>query len=220
MMLTLSVQAPEELNPELKKLDGTQLTWLPKTSEIVWSKLQLIAPVLLPAPASNGQFLVAGLFPLTPGTAPVPKALWEQFQDKTDLVYYDWELTGPRLRHLVTITQVLPILQMLGIGPRTPLAPGASPSKPGAIPPLASAVTSRLAVENQWLLGLTPLFANTVTEVSKTGPNELTVVRQSPFVFSSLELLLLSHWLSDTPAGPLDWGLLPQAKMTMGMPSH
>jgi hypothetical protein len=27
-------------------------------------------------------------------------------------------------------------------------------------------------------------------------------------------LLLLSHWLSDTPAGPLDMQLLPQAKMS------
>jgi hypothetical protein len=68
---------------------------------------------------------------------------------------------------------------------------------------------------------LTPFLANTVTEVTRTSPNELTIVRNSSFVLSSLELVLLSHWLADAPAGPLDWSLLPQAKMSMsGMPAR
>jgi hypothetical protein len=207
MMLSLSAQAIDLLNPKLQKLDGTELNWMPKTSQLVWQKLQLIDPVLLAAPASDGQFLVAGLFPLTPGQHPAPKALWEQFQDRTDLVYYDWELTGPRLRHLLTVTQIVPILQMLGVGPRS-------------TPRISKDLASRLNIQEHWLLGLGPFLPNTVTEVTKTGPNEVTVIRNSPFVFSSLELILLSHWLSDTPAGPLDWNLLPQAKMSMGPPKH
>ncbi len=222
-LATLSAQAIGALNPKLKALNGTELTWQPKASRLVWSKLQLIAPIVLPAPASNGQFLVAGLFPLTPGKAPAPKALWAQFQDRTDLVYYDWELTGPRVWHLLTVTEVLPILQVLGVGPREPLVAGASPAKPGTNTLAAPGVQSRLNAQKQWLLGLAPFLGNTVTEVTKTGPNELTVLRNSPFVFSSLELVLLSHWLSDTPAGPLDLSLLPQAKMSRSgppSPSH
>jgi hypothetical protein len=222
-LMTLSAQAIDELNPKLQELDGTELTWSPKLSQLVWSKLQLIAPIVLPAPEQDGPFLVAGLFPLTPGKAPAPKDLWAQFQDRTDLVYYDWELTGPRVRHLLTVTQVLPILQMLGIGPREPLVAGASPATPGANTLAAPGVLSRLNAQEQWLAGLAPFLGNTVTVVTKTGPNELTVIRNSPFVFSSLELVLLSHWLSDTPAGPLDWNLLPQAKMSWSgspPPSH
>jgi hypothetical protein len=220
-MMTLSAQAIDALNPKLQKLDGTELTWLPKTSQLVWSKLQLIAPIVLPAPKQDGQFLLAGLFPLTPGKAPAPKALWKQLEGQTNLVYYDWELTGPRVRHLLTVTQVLPILQMLGVGPGEPLVAGASSAKPGADALAAPGVQSRLNVQEQWLLGLAPFLGNTVTEVTKTGPNELTVLRNSPFVFSSLELVLLSHWLNDTPAGPLDWSLLPRAKMSgPGMPSR
>jgi hypothetical protein len=220
-MMTLSAPAMDALNPKLKMLDGTELIWYPKKRQLTWSKLQLITPSLLPVPAKEGQFLYAGLFPLTPGTGPVPQSLWEQFKGRTDLVYYDWELTGPRVRHLLTVTQVLPILQMIGVGPREPLAAGASPAKPGANTLAAPGVQFRLDVQEQWLAGLAPFLGNTVTEVTKTGPNKLTVLRNSPFVFSSLELVLLSHWLSDTPAGPLDWSLLPQAKMSSsGLPSH
>jgi len=220
-LMTLSAQAIDELNPKLQRLDGTELTWSPKTPQLTWSKVQLTAPFLRPAPEADGLFLVGGLFPLTPGGNPAPKDLWAQFQDRTDLVYYDWELTGLRVRHLLTVTQVLPILQMLGVGPRAPLVAGASAAKPGANTLAAPGVQYSLNVQEQWLIGLGPLLGNTVTEVTKTGPNELTVIRHSPFVFSSLELILLSHWLSDTPAGPLDWSLLPQAKMSMsGLPPH
>ena len=197
-MAKLSGQAIADLNPKLQQFDGTKLAWLPKRSQIAWMKLPLINPIVFPAPASNGQFLVAGLFASTRGTGPAPKALWNQLDGRNDLVYYDWELTGPRVRHLLTVTEVIPILPMLGIGPSR----------------AASFVDPRLDAVRQWLLGLTPLLANTATEVTKTGPNELKIFRSSPFVFSSLELVLLSHWLTDTSAGPLDWSLLPQAKMS------
>ena len=219
-LLKLSSQAIAELNPKLLEFDGTKLTWLPKASQLTWSRRQIVYPLVFAAPASNGQFLVASLFGLTPGKAPAPKALWAQLEDRTNLVYYDWEVTGPRVLHLLTVTEVLPILQMLDIGPGGPSVAGASPAKPGANALADPVVQSRLDVQKQWLIGLVPLLAKTVTEVTKTGPGELTVVRDSPFVFSSLELVLLSHWLSDTPAGPLDMSLLPQAKMSMGMPTH
>jgi hypothetical protein len=214
---TLSTQAVPELNPKLEKLDGTQLIWNPKLSRLIWSKLQLMTPVVQAVPASNGQFLVAGMFALTPGKKSAPNALWAQFQNRTNLVYYDWELTGPRIRHLITVTEILPILQVLGIGPDgASVADGSgvnTPDDPGT--------QARLILQKNWLLGLAPLLGNTITEVTKTGPNELTILRSSPFILNSLELVLLSHCLSDTSAGALDMSLLPQAKMSgPGMPSQ
>jgi hypothetical protein len=220
-MKTLSAQAIDELNPKLEKLDGTELTWKPKMSRLIWSKLELIAPSVAPAPASNGQFLVAALFPLTSGKGPAPQALWDQVKGRTDLVYYDWELTGPRLKHLLSVTQVVPVLQMLDVGPREPFQTITVPAKPGDKAPAHPVVDPRLSLEELWLANLAPFLGNTVTEVTRTNPNELTVVRNSPFIFSSLELVLLSHWLSDTPAGPLDSSLLPRAKMSgSGVPTH
>jgi hypothetical protein len=212
IMNTLSGQGLDELNPKLQALNGTDLTWDPLHTQILWSKLQLTAPFLKPMAESNGQFLVAGLFPLVQGKGPAPQALWEQFKDRTDLVYYNWELTGPRVRHLLTVSQVLPILQMLGVGPKEP---------PGVKPAFTPETVFLMNAQEVWLSSLSSFLGNTATEVTKTGPNELTITRGSPFVFDSLELLLLCHCLSGTPAGTLDWNLLPQAKMSgPGMPRH
>jgi hypothetical protein len=75
-------------------------------------------------------------------------------------------------------------------------------------------------VEN-WLAGLELALGNTVTEVTRTAPDELTVVRSAPLVFTGLELVWLSHWLADVPAGPVNMNLLPMAKMSgSGVPLH
>jgi hypothetical protein len=205
VMRELSTQAMTALNPGLKGLNGTKLEWNPAQAQLVWTKFGLTSPTMGAAPASNGQYLVAGLFPLTQGSGPAPNELWTQFQGRRDLVYYDWERTGVRLVELRTLTQVLPILEALGVGPSGhPLAKGSG----------ASEVASRLGIEEQWLGGLTRMPGFTVTEVTKSGPNEVTVVRNSPLVFSSLEIVLLSHWLTDTPAGPVNMNLLPQPKVS------
>jgi len=213
-MIAASTNAINELNPKLQQINGTELSWNSKINELKWMKLPIITPVVLPVQPKDGSYLVGAMFSRSPGKGPAPQALWEQFQGRTDLVYYDWELTGPRVKYLLTLVQVLPILQMLDMGPRETFDFNAKT-------PAVLDVLSRLDIQEQWLAGLTPYLGNTVTEVTKTGPNELTVLRNSPFIFSSLELVLLSHWLTDTPAGPIDWQLLPQAKMSgPGLPSH
>jgi hypothetical protein len=59
------------------------------------------------------------------------------------------------------------------------------------------------------------LDRETITEITRTAPTELTVARKSPFAFSSVELVLLSHWLSDTGSPGINPYLLPApAKMT------
>jgi hypothetical protein len=75
-------------------------------------------------------------------------------------------------------------------------------------------------VTEAWLAELSsPILDNTVTEVTRTSPTKLAVVRNSQFLFTGLELVALSHWLAGAPVGPLDFSLLPQAKMSgPGMP--
>jgi len=56
---------------------------------------------------------------------------------------------------------------------------------------------------------------NTITEITRTAPAELTVVRQSPFALTSAELVLLSHWISGMGRPPVNLSLLPPpAKVT------
>jgi hypothetical protein len=204
---TLAPQMMSAFNPELESFNRTSLLWAPDTMQLIWKGITLIAPQIAPAPPDDGSFLVASLFPVTTGKNPASSVLWGQVEGRSDLVYYDWEVTGPRVRHLLTVTQVVPIIRLLGIGPLKGIRRENSMGGPN--------MKLRLEIEENWLSDLLVL-GNTVTEATKTGPNEVTILRHSPFIFSSLELVLLSHWLTDTPSGPLDWGLLPQAKMTRG----
>jgi hypothetical protein len=201
LMLQLSTQLPAAINPSLKALNETELSWDPKRNQILWMKMNLTLPMMGPVPPRDGDFLIAGLFFQSPGTGPAPSALWEQFKGRPDLVYYDWELTGPRILELRLLTQAFPIMQALGMDPSGNVIRDRDTGM-------------RLATEERWLEALTGQLGNTVTEVTKTGPSELTVIRNSPLLFSSFELVLLSHWLSDTPAGPVNKSLLPQPKIS------
>ncbi len=147
---------------------------------------------------------MASLFPLAPSEKPAPAALWGQFENRDDLVYYDWEFTGPRLQQWRLLCELLPVL------PRDFTEPAAldDPKEP-------------FAIVDRWLAGLTPFLDNAVTEIKRTSPDELSVTRTTPFVLTSYELLWLSHWLANTPAGPVDYSLLPMAKMSgPGLPKH
>jgi hypothetical protein len=207
----LGAEAPAALNPTLQTRDRSQLAWRAKETQLVWSHLQLTAPTLQGARARNGDFLVANLFPMPPKEAVPPGQLWSQFEGRDNLVYYGWELTGLRLMQWRLLTEILPIYP-----PPTPaqVAREQQAAQAAKSPQTAGKLLSPLFLTDAWLGELTPFLGNTVTEVTRTSPRELTVVRNSPFLFSGLELVLLSHWLADAPMGPIDYNLLPRAKMT------
>ena len=193
-----------DLNSLLTKPRDEKIFWSPKTTEMVWPKSSLLIPTLSSLRRRDGDYLLAKLFPLPDSRRPAPEGLWKQIERADDLVYYDWELTGPRLQQWRVLCEFLPVL---------PAAPPPSLAKSKQAPPFA--------VVDSWLGGLTPFLGNTATEIKRSGPSQLSVARTTPFVFTSFELLWLSHWLTETPAGPVNTNLLPMAKMTgPGLPSR
>lgn len=195
------------VNPILERQDHSRLKWLGAASEIVWNKSPLMGPFLRVAPGKEGDYLLAGLFLAEEKNPPVPDDLWAQFENRSDVVYYNWELTGIRVHQWRLFCQVMPLLPPVSGHDSSPVAGQKS------APPL-------VAVEN-WLAALEFALGNTVTEVTRTAPDELTVVRSAPFVFTGLELVWLSHWLADVPAGPVNMNLMPKAKISgPGIPSH
>jgi hypothetical protein len=209
----LGTAAPALLNPFLEARDHTQLAWNPQKDQISWTHLQLTGPTLKTAHDENGDFLLAEVFPVeSKKHAPVSDQLLSQFEQRDDLVYYDWELTGMRLMQWRLLTELLPVFP-----PPTP-ADTARQQKAaqGAKPDILShQPLTPLAVTEAWLAELSgPALNNTVTEVTRTSPTELTIVRNSQFLFTGLESVLLSHWLADAPVGPIDYSLLPMAKMS------
>jgi hypothetical protein len=190
------------LNFLLTQPDDPKLAWAPKTSEIIWSKSSIIAPSLSSTRAGrDGDYLVAKLFPASESKQAAPKGLWSQFEHGDNLVYYDWEFTGPRLQQWRLLCELLPVLPPASVIAPPPAGHGPAPRQP-------------FAIVDGWLAGLTPYLGNTVTEIKQTAPNELSFNRVTPFVLTGFELLWLSHWLSDTPSGPINFGLLPVAKMS------
>ena len=208
----LGTEAPAILNPFLEARNHSQLSWFQKHDQLVWTKLQLTGPSLMPASAKNGDFLVAKVFPMEAKFVPASEQLWSQFQQRDDLVYYDWEVTGLRLMQWRLLTELLPVFP-----PPTPedVARHEKAAKNAQTAVLAHQPLTPMAVTEAWLAELSnPALNNTVTEATRTSPTQLTIVRNSQALFTGLEWVLLSHWLADAPVGPIDYTLLPQAKMS------
>jgi hypothetical protein len=215
----VAAEATNIFNPAFKQNNWGELRWQPERKTLLWANLcPILFPMLQIAPETNGQYLVVSCFPLELRNKPAPEALFQQFTSRTNVVYYDWEGTGNRLEQWRLLSGMLPVL------PRVQMLPGAANSTNRST--AARSVTSSASTNNSatqprvrppiivvenWLSGVTPMLRDhdTVTEITRTGPAELTVVRRSPFAVTSLELVLLSHWLSGTGSPGINPSLLP-----------
>ncbi len=149
-------------------------------TEIGWVGMPILVPFVRPAPEAGDDFLLfgsmAGIIPTGPNTNPPPAELLNQFLPRTNLVYYDWEITEAKL------AQWVPIFQLSAMLSSTPSFPGA-------------------AAAHSWLRAVSPKLANTITEVTAVSPTELRAVRRSDLGLTAIELTLLARWL-DNPAFP------------------
>ena len=175
----LGARAPAVLNSNLQQRTLGKLFLVTNRNELIWQGLPLLLPFVRSAPEPGGDFLLAGLMagliPQGANTNPPPRELFAQLE-RTNLVYYDWEITETRLQQWRQISQLLTMLTM---------------SMPGATAPAGGA----------WLDAVTPKLGNTITEVTAVSPTELRLVRSSHLGLTGVELVLLAHWL-DNPAFP------------------
>jgi hypothetical protein len=111
-------------------------------SEAVWRGLPLIVPFLKTETDRDRTYLVGGLVPVLGLTKPAPREMFAQLSGQPDLVFYDWEITGPRLLHNRHFLQL-----GLIISKRTTLS--------------TNATTFR------WIQAAHPLLGNTITEISR-----------------------------------------------------
>ncbi len=159
--------------------------------EAVWLGLPIFAPFLRPAGEPGDNFLLAGtmagLVPQMPNTNPPPPELLARLTARSNLFYYDWEITEGRLAQW---RQMNALLAMLGTAPALP-TPTAIPTQP-------------------WLDAITPHLGNTITEVTLEKPHELQLIRKSHLGLTGFELVQLAKWLGrenfpsllPTPAPP------------------
>jgi hypothetical protein len=141
-----------------------------------WKGAPFISPFLKSAETTNGSFILGGLFLLTPSdTAPSARFL-QEIQAQTNLVYYDWETTGPRAEQWTFIMQF--IRAVLG---RTQLSPQ----------------SAGLA----WLKVASEKLGPGTTEILRNEPRQFSLVRSSCIPFTAIELQFLVEWL-ESPGFP------------------
>lgn len=169
---TLGSQAPAAFNADLKRFDRGEVIWAPRLSRLVLSKRGIVAPYVEAAPAQAGQFLLLSMIPLSLANKPAPAELWAQIKGRADLVYYDWEATGPRLQQW----RLLGDMQLRA-------------SEAG------NDDFDAMIIKEKWLNGIGTPKGNSVTEITRGAPNQLSFVRASPLGFTGIELVLLSDWI-------------------------
>ncbi|HTG45534.1 MAG TPA: hypothetical protein VK633_13490, partial [Verrucomicrobiae bacterium] len=156
------------------------------SATILWQRFPAISPHIRPLMEAGQEYLMGAMFPLARRTNHPPQELFAQLAGRTNIAYYDWEVTEPRIvqaRQLFT-------LQALINRRKSPSAD--------------------LPVE-KWLYDLSPLVGNAVTEVTVTGPKELSLLRKSQVGLTGFELVSLVRWI-DSPGFPLTFELPPRVE--------
>ena len=164
-------------------------------NHVFWG-LPYIQPHVRAVTNGGMQFLQGGLFPLLPRQSPAPPALFAQLGTRTNLLYYDYEITHHRVHHGVQFYQLLSIAsRRFGPGTNSP------------VKLWLSAIVEELRRNTN-----TP--SETVTEITQTSPNELTLIRKSHLGFTGFELASFGAFL-DSPGFPFRYEpprVVPQPK--------
>jgi hypothetical protein len=186
--LPFQIQAAFPVNDATNWLDRISSRWLPRfntnlaqhaagkifsltnRAEILWRGLPMIFPFLQPAPEPGHDYLWGGIFPLDLATNPPPAELLQQLTSRTNLLFYDWEITQGR------IAQLRPLAELL--------------SQVATIPIINTNSAGALL-----LYAIEPKLGNTITEIYVTSPRELALVRNSHIGLNGLELVTLAYWL-------------------------
>lgn len=143
---------------------------------VSWTGVPFMTPTLQSVADPDGQFIKGGFFPAGSVRKPVPVELLYSINSRTNLVGYDWEITGARFDGWTGVGQALRI--SLG-SPRMPAN----------------------SLGMTCLRAIKPKLGNSTTGVMLTGPSQLTFVRSSSIGFTAIELHLLADWL-ESPQYP------------------
>ncbi len=179
------------LETHVARPQGT-LVWVTNRSEIMWRDLPFVIPTLRAARDGRNEYLVASVFPPTRLTNAPPAELFAQFANRTNLLYYDWELSAER------VLQANQFYHFWNIAGNRQL-PGTN------------------AMSRKWIAAIAPLLDNSATEISVTSPKELTLTRKSDLGFTGYELVLLTHW-SESKGFPLTFDPPPLMRSATNRP--
>jgi hypothetical protein len=154
-------------------------------TEIGWRGMPFIAPEIKAVTEAAGQFLFWETFPNTPKSKPLPPELFQRLATK-NLVFYHWEITAERMPQLLNLSQ------------------------------FTLMITSHKQLEAdsaalKWLQRIGAGLGNTDTEITQSGPAEMTFTRKAPGIFTAAELFTLANWMEAANFPGCDLKLPPRS---------
>ena len=173
-------------NPWLALHGAGSFQPLPAGDGVMWTGLPMVSPFLKSVESPAGSMVVGALVPNaesgtnTQGALyyhPTFAALLGKMVPKTNLLYFDWELTAPRLESWLYLGQSI---RAAFRAPQLPLG----------------------TASMSWLHTIMARLGNSTTEVVLTGADQLTFTRRSTIGLTAPELHLLADWL-ESPQFPL-----------------
>jgi hypothetical protein len=165
----------QKANPWLATNGYISFDRAPDSNGVTWGSLPDIKPFI--KSAGSGGWLYAGLLPDTnTDAAPPPAGMIQDILNRTNLVYYDWEVTGPRLQPDLQLGQTV---REIARRPQMPLD----------------------SAGLDWLALLIPRLGTSATIINRTAPDQLSLYRRSTLGLTAPELHLLADWL-ESPQFP------------------
>ena len=192
-----------EVAPRIQAAISTNFTvnlrseaqWYSNHTAMVWTELPFVVPFFLSMKSGEGEFFYFGLFPPPDSAtnAPPPQELINSLA-RTNLLYYDWEITEERLRHWRALTSLADVFRFERTFPTN------TPSQ-------------------LWLTAVTTNLGNAVTEISLLPPKGLDFVRRAHLGLTGFELVALARWV-DASNFPIsgDQGPAPAGKNAASTP--
>jgi hypothetical protein len=141
-----------------------------------WHGAPYVEPFLRSIETNGGSFAFGGCFQSVPPDDPAPSALLNEVFSHTNLVYYDWETTGPRIGQWIYLGQFIRLV-----------------SGKSQLPFNSAALA--------WLKAIAPQLENCTTEITQTAPDRFAFNRNSTVGLTAVELHLLADWL-ESPEFP------------------
>jgi len=171
--VVLRNQAPAWLTSALAGFEKSK-----NANGLSWHGFPFFAPFLRDVATDDQNFLVAGFLNVEIPAGPPPDGVLTGIYSKTNLVYFDRELTGYHLEQWIQLGQALRVVFSAG------QLPGDSASF-------------------KWLSALGPRLGPGGTEITESAPGKLSFVRKSDVGFTAVELQMLADWLEspDFPRG-------------------
>lgn len=177
----LSKSVPESYNEQIMEYSLGKWNSATNMSRLLWRGLPVFVPYMGPAKSGNQGYIKGGIFPLVgeEDPTPAPQALFDQIENRDNLMYYDWEISAARIRAFDQATRFVNLV-------------------------FSQKEKQEKSYAREWMNQISEKLGNAITEATVTDSQQLNIDRKSAIGLTGVELWMLAHWLDgkDFPAFP------------------